>query len=35
LYLLDLETNKVRKLDKHALTHSETVITSETATDDD
>ena len=31
LYLLDLKTNKIRKLDKESLVHSETIIT----TDDD
>lgn len=31
LYLVDLETNRIKKLDKDALVHSETIIT----TDDD
>ena len=34
LYLLDLETNRIHKLDKKALVHSETVITTETSDDD-
>ena len=34
LYLLDLETNRIRKLDKETLVHSETVITTETPNDD-
>ena len=34
LYLLDLETNRIRKLDKKALVHSETIITTETPNDD-
>ncbi len=29
LYLLDLETNRIQKLDKKALVHSETVITTD------
>ena len=34
LYLLDLKTNKIRKLDKETLVHSETIITTETPDDD-
>ena len=34
LYLLDLKTNRIRKLDKQSLVHSETVITTETRDDD-
>ena len=34
LYLLDLETNRIHKLDKKALVHSETIITTETSDDD-
>jgi hypothetical protein len=33
LYLLDLETNRIRKLDKETLVHSETIITTETPND--
>ena len=34
LYLLDLDTNRIQKIDKKALVHSETVITTETPNDD-
>ena len=34
LYLLDLETNRIRKLDKETLFHSETIITTDTPNDD-
>jgi len=34
LYLLDLKTNRVRKLDKEALIHSETIITTESSNND-
>ena len=34
LYLLDLDTNRIQKLDKKALVHSETIITTETSDDD-
>ena len=34
LYLLDLKTNRIRKLDKETLVHSETIITTETPDDD-
>jgi len=34
LYLLDLKTNRIRKLDKTTLVHSETTITTETPDDD-
>jgi len=34
LYLLDLETNRLRKLDKESLVHSETIITTESSEDD-
>ena len=30
LYLLDLETHRIRKLDKETSVHSETIITTET-----
>jgi len=29
LYLLDLKTNRIRKLDKDTLVHSETIITTD------
>ena len=29
LYLLDLKTNRIRKLDKETLVHSETIITTD------
>jgi len=34
LYLLDLETNRIRKLDKETLVHSETIITTDTSKGD-
>jgi hypothetical protein len=34
LYLLDLETNRIRKLDKETMVHSETIITTESSDDD-
>ena len=34
LYLLDLKTNRIRKIDKKSLVHSETTITTETPHDD-
>ena len=34
LYLLDLETNRIRKLDKETMFHSETIITTDTSDDD-
>jgi len=34
LYLLDLKTNKIRKLDKETMVHSETTVTTETPDDD-
>lgn len=34
LYLLDLKTNRIRKIDKGSVVHSETTITTETADDD-
>lgn len=34
LYLLDLKTNRVRKLDKESLVHSETIITTESSEED-
>ena len=34
LYLLDLETNRIRKLDKETLAHSETIITTDKQNDD-
>ncbi len=34
LYLLDLDTNRIQKLDKKALVHSETVIATESSDDD-
>lgn len=34
LYLLDLDTNRISKVDKKAVVHSETVITTKTSDDD-
>ena len=34
LYLLDLKTNRIRKIDKQSLVHSETVITTESSEED-
>lgn len=34
LYLLDLKTNRIHKVDKHGLVHSETTVTTETKDDD-
>lgn len=34
LYLLDLKTNHIRKIDKSSLIHSETTVTTETSEDD-
>ena len=34
LYLLDLGTNHIQRIDKKALIHSETIITTETPDDD-
>lgn len=34
LYLLDLKTNRIRKIDKQSLVHSETSITTESSDED-
>ena len=34
LYLLDLKTNRIRKIDKQSLVHTETTITTVTPDDD-
>ena len=34
LYLVDLKTNRIRKIDKQSSVHSETTVTTETSDDD-
>ena len=34
LYLLDLKTNRIRKLDKESIVHSETIVTTDESDDD-